>query len=127
MNKHAYSKSKNRPARDQFEKHALGRLGENIIARHTNGEKTVHKAPFDIVDFTAGVAYEVKAISGMSKDLKIHIANGSYERKINFASEYGLKMVLLAVVIYSEDHVELYKSELKQFIRVIQMTKLEVK
>ena len=55
---------------------------------------TSHKA-LDIVDFVTGNAYEVKTMSAMSKDLKIHI--------------YVLRGVLIA-------KVEVYSSELKQHI-----------
>ena len=107
----------------QAERHELGRSGERYVKTNgvTKGRLTSHKAPFDIVDFSSRRAYEVKTMSAFSKDLKIHIAAHSWERKLEFASKYGLKMTLLAVVVYSETRVEVYKSELKQSVRVNQM------
>ena len=108
-------------AMNQKARHQLGRIGEAIIARLNGGNTTTHKAPFDIVDFNQGVAYEVKAMSSLSKDLKIHISDSSMKRKKAFAKEYGLKAILIAVVITDEDNVKVYKSALKQSIRINQM------
>lgn len=85
---------------------------------------TKHKAPFDVVDFGAGIAYEVKAMSGLSKDLKIHISDSSMKRKRAFIRQYGLKAILLAVLIYDENTVKVYKGKLRQSIRVSQMKEL---
>ena len=74
--------------------HRLGRMGEKIIAEKLHLKPTPHKA-LDIVDFVTGIAYEVKTMSAMSKDLKIHI--------------YVLRGVLIA-------KVEVYSCELKQHI-----------
>lgn len=112
-------------AENQTIKHKLGRLGEAIAAKLTGGKTTPHKAPFDVVDFQAGIAYEVKTMSGLSKDLKIHISDSSMKRKRSFARQYGLKAILLAVVIYDEDTVKVYKSSLRQSIRVSQMKELK--
>ena len=86
---------------------------------------TPHKAPFDVVDFSSGVAYEVKAMSGLSKDLKIHICDSSMKRKRAFLRQYGLKGILLAVVIFDEDTVKVYKGTLKQSLRISQMKELK--
>ena len=108
-------------AAKQAERHQTGRAGETAIVDLTGGEATTHKAPFDVVDFASGVAYEVKTMSCLSKDLKIHIAPASMARKKAFARQYGLKAILFAVVIYDEDTVKVYKSTLKASIRVSQM------
>jgi len=104
--------------------HRLGRMGEKIIAEKLHLKPTPHKAPFDIVDFVTGIAYEVKTMSAMSKDLKIHISDSSWQRKAEFISKYVLKGVLIAVVVYSPEKVEVYSSELKQHIRVNQMKRI---
>lgn len=109
---------------NQTERHQLGRQGEQIAKAALGGKVTKHKAPLDIVDFTTGHGYEVKAISGLSKDLKIHIADKSMARKRAFARKYGLKLVLIAVVIYSPDHIEMFKSTLKQSVRISQMKRI---
>ena len=109
----------------QSQRHELGRLGETIAKRYIHGRKTRHTAPFDVVDFSAGVAYEVKTMSALSKDKKIHISDASMARKLEFAEMYGLEMVLLAVVVYSKRKVIVYQSQLRQCIRVSQMTEVD--
>ena len=111
-------------AMNQEERNARGREGEALVASAVNGDTTTHKAPFDVVDFKMGVAYEVKTMSGYSKDLKIHISDKSMARKVAFAGEYDLAMVLIAVVIYSSSHAEVYSHSLVNGIRVNQMTKI---
>ena len=105
----------------QEEKHQLGRKGEELILRLKGGTITKHKAPFDIVDFNLSIAYEVKAMSGLGIDLKIHISKESMARKRGFARRYGLKAILVAVVIFDPDHIKIYKSRLRQSIRISQM------
>jgi len=112
-------------AAQQAKRHALGRKGETVARQALGGKKTHHKAPFDIVDFSQGYAYEVKTMSGWTVDKKIHISDASLARKLAWAQEYGLQMVLIAVVIYSPKRVDVYQAELKQSIRVNQMTKIE--
>ena len=102
--------------------HRLGRTGERIVKNLFGGCKTTHKAPFDIVDFNAGVAYEVKTMSAMSKDLKVHISDASMQRKIAFANEYGLLMVLMVVIIHGPKKVDVYTGELRQSVRINQLT-----
>ena len=112
-------------AANQIERHETGREGERIARDIVGGCRTQHKAPFDIVDFRSGVAYEVKSMSGLSKDLKIHISEESMARKVKFANDYGLDMILVAVVIFSPDHIEVYKSKLQSCIRINQMELVE--
>jgi hypothetical protein len=114
-------------AAQQIERHKLGRKGEKIVAELFNGKTTNHTAPFDVVDFTSGKAYEVKSMSALSKDLKIHISDHSYERKVKFAKQYKVKMVLIAVVIYNEEKVEVYSGKLKQSVRINQMKRINLK
>ena len=109
---------------NQTERHELGRQGEKIAKATLGGKTTKHTAPLDVVDFTAGIGYEVKAISGMSKDLKIHITDKSLARKKAFAKKYGLKITLIAIVIYDENHIEMFKGKLKQSIRINQMRRI---
>ena len=75
-------------AATQVERHELGRSGEVIANGIVGGKTTKHKAPFDVVDFQMGMAYEVKSMSGLSKDLKIHIGKESITRKRSFARNY---------------------------------------
>ena len=109
---------------NQLDRHQIGRAGEQIVARLNGGTTTKHKAPFDIVDFNLGIAYEVKAMSGLGIDLKIHISDSSMHRKKKFAHKYGLKAVLIAVVIFDPDTVKIYRSKLRQSIRVSQMKEI---
>ena len=106
---------------NQKDRHQLGRKGEELILRLNGGKPTTHKAPFDIVDFNLGLAYEVKAMSGLGLDLKIHISDSSMSRKRSFARKYGLKALLIAVIIFDPDNIKVYKSRLRQSIRVNQM------
>lgn len=112
-------------AAQQIERHKLGRQGEQIVAQIVHGKTTKHTAPFDVIDFSSKRAYEVKSMSALSKDLKIHISDKSYERKVQFAKQYGLKMVLIAVVVYNENMVDVYSSQLKQSIRIGQMRQIK--
>lgn len=109
---------------NQTDKHRLGRLGEKIAKVALGGKVTTHKAPLDVVDFTTGHGYEVKTISGLSKDLKIHITDKSMARKRAFAKKYGLKLILIAVVIYSPDHIDMFKGTLKKSVRISQMKRV---
>lgn len=108
-------------ANKQAEKHELGRNGEVVANGVVGGKTTKHKAPFDVVDFEAGFAYEVKSMSALSKDFKVHISDASMARKTKFADQYGLAMILMVVVIHGVDKVEVYRSGLVQHIRVSQM------
>ena len=110
---------------NQERKHQLGREGEGLILRLQGGTITRHKAPFDVVDFNLGIAYEVKAMSGLGLDLKIHISKESMARKRGFARRYGLKAILIAVVIFDPDHIKVYQSRLKQSVRVSQMKEVK--
>lgn len=112
-------------ATNQEKRHQLGRKGEEFILRLNGGSSTKHKAPFDVVDFNLGVAYEVKAMSGLGLDLKIHISDSSMKRKRLFARKYGLKAILIAVVIFDPNHIKVYKSTLKKSIRVSQMKEVK--
>ena len=49
----------------------------------------------------------------------------NYARKVAFAKRYGLRMVLVAVIIYSPEQIEIYTGELKQSVRVNQLKKLD--
>jgi len=109
----------------QRERHQLGRKGEELILRLNGGNTTKHKAPFDIVDFNLGIAYEVKTMSGLGLDLKIHISKSSMTKKRSFARKYGLKAILIAVVIFSPDDIQIYRSTLKSSIRVKQMKEVK--
>ncbi len=115
-------------ATNQTEHHELGRTGEKLAKANgiAKGKLTRHTAPFDVVDFSNRVGYEVKTMSGLSIEPRIHIAKHSWQRKIEFAAKYGLKkLVLIAVVIYSEDKIEFYQSELVQHIRIGQMKRIK--
>ncbi len=108
-------------ALNQTERHALGRKGIQAAQKVVKGRKQRFTAPFDLVDFRNGYGYEVKTMFGSGADLKIHISDASMARKVAFAELYGLKMVLVAVVVYSRSKVEIYESDLKQCVRVAQM------
>jgi hypothetical protein len=80
------------------------------------------KSPFDLVTKTH--CYEVKTLSADCKDLKIHISDSSFERKLEYANRTGKQPVLLAVLIHETGEAELYKSELRQSVRIRQMDKI---
>jgi hypothetical protein len=77
-------------------------------------------APFDVVDFSNGDAYEVKTVSALalSGSNKIHIEKGAWARKQDFLDEYGLRGHMIVVVIHSRDTVAVYRVPLKQHIRI---------
>jgi len=111
-------------AMNQTHRHQLGRAGEKVISKLLGLKTTDHKAPFDVVDFNLGIAYEVKAMSNLGADLKIHITDSSMKRKKAFARKYRLKALLIAVVIIDQDTVKVYRSSLKNSVRVNQMKEM---
>lgn len=111
-------------AAQQMQRHELGREGQAIVRELAGGRQQRHKAPFDVVDFSMKAAYEVKTMSAMSKDLKVHISKASWDRKMAFVARYGVHPYLMAVVIHAPDKVEVYRSELYQSIRVGQMEQI---
>lgn len=103
----------------------LSQYGERIVAEIVNGEQTTAQAPFDVVDFSLGLAYEVKTVSSLAlaSTNKIHIETPAWERKQAFLTRYGLKGLLMVVVIHDPEHVEVYRTELKQHIRISSVIK----
>lgn len=103
----------------------LGAKGDKIVKEMFGGKLTTHKAPFDVVDFASGYAYEVKAMSGMSKDLKININERAMKRKLQFKRRYGIKRAyIIAVVIYSPRKVEVYRALLKRSVKAIRVKQM---
>ena len=94
--------------------------GEKLAAKLLGLKPTPKLAPFDVVDFGNGYAYEVKTVSALALNgsNKIHIENGAWARKQDFLKTYGIKGELLVVVIYSRDSVAVYRAPLKQHIRI---------
>ena len=92
----------------------LGARGERIAKKLTGGKVTTRTAPFDVVDFRAGVAYEVKTVSALALkgSNKIHIEQGSWDRKQAFLAEYGLEGLLMVVVIAGPKDVKVYSMPL---------------
>jgi hypothetical protein len=103
----------------------LGARGEKLVARLVGAEPTAKHAPFDVVDFNDGVAYEVKTVSALALNgsNKIHIENGAWERKQAFLTEYGLEGVLMVVVIAGRGEVAVYRAGLKQHLRISSVIK----
>ena len=103
----------------RMEKVAL--KGERIVGKLLGLKPTKKLAPFDVVDFNDGYAYEVKTVSSLalSGSNKIHIEAKAWERKQNFLAEYGLEGVWMVVVIYAKDSVGVYQVPLrKQHMRI---------
>ena len=99
----------------------LSARGEKLVAKLVGVKKpTAKKAPFDVVDFGDGIAYEVKTVTtlALSGSNKIHIGKGAWERKQAFMQEYGLEGALIVVVIASRNDVSVYRTELKQHLRI---------
>ena len=94
--------------------------GESLVAEIVGGEPTAKKAPFDVVDFGDGYAYEVKTVSALALtgSNKIHIENKAWTRKQAFLDEYGLAGVLVVVVIADLDDIAVYRVPLRQHIRI---------
>ena len=109
-------------AAQQIKRCKLERKGVRIAKAMTGCKKRQNfVAPFDLVTLTKG--YEVKTMNGESKDLKIHIADSSLKRKLDYATKYNLIPVLMAIVVFP-DKVEAYQSRLVQSIRVGQMERI---
>ena len=104
----------------------MGRAGEALVAGLTGGRLTARQAPFDVVDFSTSVAYEVKTVSHLALlgTNKIHIEAGAWARKEAFLAEWGLRGVLMVVVIFSEDHTEVFRTELKAHQRISSVVRL---
>ncbi len=111
-------------AAQQAQRHMLGRTGQQIAKNMLGGQLQTHKAPFDVVDFTQGYAYEVKTMSTHSADLKIHISDKSWQRKLQFSAQYDLTTYLIVVVVTTPNTVEVYRSKLRQSMRVNQMEQI---
>ena len=94
--------------------------GERMVAKLVGAKPTARLAPFDVVDFGSGIAYEVKTVSrlALSGSNKIHIEKAAWQRKQAFLSDYGLEGVLMVVVIASRDDVSVYSLPLRQHIRI---------
>ncbi|MBE3144416.1 MAG: hypothetical protein IMZ61_10910 [Planctomycetes bacterium] len=110
---------------NQRDKFITGRAGERIVARRLGGKLTRHTAPFDVVDFNQGIAYEVKTMAGLSARYPIHITPASMQHKREFMIAYGIDTAyLVAVVIHNPNRTELYIGELKSHVRLSAMRKL---
>jgi hypothetical protein len=99
----------------------MGYKAECLVARLLGLKPTPKQAIFDLVDFTEGCAYEVKACSALALtgSNKIHIEDGAWARKQAFLSEHGLEGILMVVLITSKTSAELYRVPLtKQHMRI---------
>lgn len=106
---------------NQLERHALGRRGEEIVRKLYKGKYKAGKKPVDIVK--GETAFEVKTMSSFSKDKKIHMEKGPFERKMNYVKENKLKPKTVAVVI--NDVIEVYeKAGFHRHLRPRQMQKI---
>jgi len=94
--------------------------GEKLASKLLGLKPTTKLAPFDVVDFGEGYAYEVKTVTSLalSGSNKIHISASAWKRKQEFLSMYGLQGELLVVVVYSRERVEVYRVPLKQHLRI---------
>ena len=99
--------------------------GERLVARLVGQKPTNKLAPFDVVDFGDGYAYEVKTVSklALTGSNKIHIEAKAWERKHAFLAEYGLEGVLMVVVVASRDDVAVYRVPLRQHLRISTVVK----
>ncbi len=100
----------------RLERQGVKHARKILVCHHRNS----FKSPFDLV--SQGIGYEVKSLSANSRDVKIHISDDSFKRKLDYAQKHGLKPVLLAVLI--GESVEIYQSELRQSVRIGQMTRI---
>lgn len=101
----------------------LERAGVRHVLKSLNLKKrNCYTHPFDVE--SAEFAIEVKTLSADCKDLKIHIADNSLRRKLEYAVNKGKQPLLMAVLIFKTGEVELYKSELRQSVRIRQMAKI---
>lgn len=110
-------------AANQAELHKLGRIGEELARTVCKGRRTTHKAPFDYVDHFNKVAYEVKTVTGNGNNLKIHIMETSYKRKLAYVAKHNLEAVLVVLVVYPK-RVDIYTGKLTQWTTFNQLTKV---
>lgn len=106
-------------AAGQTQRHALGRFGERIAQQYFGGELTSHKSPFDLIDWTRGIAYEIKTVQSGSIEQKIRIKPPSLKKKLDFAEKYNLDIVMVSIVVYDieAELVEIYTSRLRTSVK----------
>lgn len=103
----------------------LGKRGERITQRLFGGRRTPKQASvFDVIDRTMGMAYEVKC-QRASKEVRVHIEDEAYVRKLKYAAKNGLTAVLVLVVIYEAQEIRVYTSSLKQHARPSDMMRVK--
>tara|TARA_Y100000310_G_scaffold333905_1_gene412419 strand:+ start:887 stop:1246 length:360 start_codon:yes stop_codon:yes gene_type:complete len=106
---------------------SMGDRGERKVAQMAGpkAKRTAKKAPFDVVDYAAGVAYEVKTVSQASvgRGNKIHIETAAWNRKMDFLAETGLTGKLMVVVYFNRRKVEVYRMDLVKHVRITAVLK----
>lgn len=90
------------PHTRQLIRHRVGREGEKIAQAFFGGELTTHKEPFDLINWSARKAYEIKTINSRSKDQSMRIKPASMHRKVEFLQKHHLTATQVAVVIYDD-------------------------
>jgi hypothetical protein len=106
----------------QKSKCRLERVGVRIACKLLGiKRRQPYTSPFDCHSET--LAVEVKTMSANGRDLKIHIAPDSLERKLKCASETGLKPTLIAIVV-DNGTTRIYQSELRRSVRINQMVRI---
>ena len=110
---------------ERAHRHKFAKKCEEYVASLCNGEVTTHKFPLDVIDWNNRVAYEVKAVSSDSVDMPFHIEEESYKRKIDFAKKENITPVLIAVVVYPDGKMDLYRGPLMLHFRLSALTKME--
>ena len=101
----------------------LGNRGERIAQQVLGGRRTRQRCPFDVIDRTGGHAYEVKCQRG-EREVRVHMRDAAYQRKVDYAKKQKLDALLVLVVIHNTGQVMLYWSELKQHARPSNMRRI---
>ena len=110
-------------AKEQSKLHRIGNLGVELAKQNgvAKGRKMPHNHPFDLVDNFNGTADEVKTMivtPENGKNLKIHIADKSFRRKLDYMRKHNLKGRLILTLIDENEHpMAFYTGELKQHVR----------
>lgn len=114
-------------AADQLKHDRLCKLGQGKAQDRVGGQPTSKKAPFDLVDFQSGIAWEVKTRSAAVVSVyPIGIEKAAMQRKRAFLRRYHLKGRLLVVVIGStESDISLYAGPLKAHTRISALRKVK--
>jgi hypothetical protein len=102
----------------------LGKRGERLAQCLFGGRRTKQQSPFDVIDRSRAMAYEVKC-QQYGKHVRVHIESEAYDRKLAYACKQKLTPMLVLVVIHGPLEIKIYMSPLKQHARPSNMWRVQ--